>query len=181
MTVLVWPFLVAGTLAGTALLVVLPLGALVWLLTLLLSRSVSRLEIAMQTYFHGPLSPMIARPVYHPIFQRIKTVSSPHGGIRAVVDVPPEGVSGSPERAEPEVVWEKNVFKNAWAMFCDHLSYQGLSYLILTKAIITLLSSIVIVVIFPISVALILPLPGTLELIRRFGRWQAAVAVEALQ
>jgi hypothetical protein len=175
---------------------------------------------------------MIARPVYHPIFQRIKTVSSPHGGIRAVVDVPPEVLTGSPdgrERAEPEVVWEKNVFKNAWAMvrcrvspsqithhradcpclilfafsfavsrphlwsckfspplahlrsFPDHLSYQGLTYLILTKALITLLSSIVIAVIFPISVALVLPLPGTLEMIRRFGRWQAAVAVEALQ
>lgn len=80
-----------------------------------------------------------------------------------------------------EVVWEKNVFKNAWAMFCDHLSYQGLTYLVLTKAIVTLLSTIVIVIIVPVSAALIFPLPGVLEIIRRFGRWQAGLAIEALQ
>lgn len=50
-----------------------------------------------------------------------------------------------------------------------------------TKALITLASSIVIIVLVPISAALIVPLPGMLELVRRFGRWQAGVAVEGLQ
>ncbi len=157
----------------------------------------------MQSYFHAPLSSQIPRPTYHPIFQRIKTVVSPHGSIRAVVDLHENG-NGNPNAPmgeNAEVVWEKNVFKNAWAMFCgehscrivdcclrfdvvlraDHLSYQGLTYLVLTKAIVTLLSTIVIVIIVPVSAALIFPLPGVLEIIRRFGRWQAGLAIEALQ
>jgi hypothetical protein len=61
------------------------------------------------------------------------------------------------------------------------MSYQCLYYLVVTKALITLLSSLVIIVLVPVSAALIIPLPGALELVRRFGRWQAGVAVEGLQ
>lgn len=43
---LVWPFLVVGTVAGTALLITLPLGAAVWWLTLILARSAARLEVS---------------------------------------------------------------------------------------------------------------------------------------
>lgn len=40
-----WPFLLVGTLAGTALLITLPLGVIVWWLTLILARSAARLEV----------------------------------------------------------------------------------------------------------------------------------------
>lgn len=43
--VLLWPLLVAGTLTGTVLLITLPLGALIWFLTLILARSACRLEV----------------------------------------------------------------------------------------------------------------------------------------
>lgn len=42
---LVWPWLVIGTLVGTALLITLPIGAAVWWITLFLSRSAARLEV----------------------------------------------------------------------------------------------------------------------------------------
>lgn len=42
---LIWPWLVVGTLVGTALLITLPIGAAVWWITLFLSRSSARLEV----------------------------------------------------------------------------------------------------------------------------------------
>lgn len=43
------------------------------------------------------------------------------------------------------------------------------------------MSSLIMIVAIPISAALIIPLPYALEMVRRFGRWQAGLAVEALQ
>lgn len=40
-----WPPLLVGTLAGTALLITLPIGAAVWWLTLIIARSAARLEV----------------------------------------------------------------------------------------------------------------------------------------
>ncbi|KAJ9109504.1 hypothetical protein QFC20_003248 [Naganishia adeliensis] len=189
--ILLWPILVVGTVTGTILLITLPLGALVWFITLILARSACRLELKMQLYFHSPLRSSIPRPVYFPIFRRIKLAEGADGQVQPVVEVHGEG-----ETAElTGVVHERNFFKNCWSMaswvaslpgpvltrFTDHISYQCLYYLVVTKALITLASSIVIIVLVPISAALIVPLPGMLELVRRFGRWQAGVAVEGLQ
>jgi hypothetical protein len=41
----IWPWLVIGTLVGTALLITLPIGAAIWWITLFLSRSSARLEV----------------------------------------------------------------------------------------------------------------------------------------
>jgi hypothetical protein len=43
---LIWPWLVVGTLVGTALLITLPIGAAIWWITLFLSRSSARLEVS---------------------------------------------------------------------------------------------------------------------------------------
>lgn len=42
---LVWPPLLVGTLVGTALLITLPIGAVVWWLTLFIARSAARFEV----------------------------------------------------------------------------------------------------------------------------------------
>jgi hypothetical protein len=63
----------------------------------------------------------------------------------------------------------------------DPLSYQCLYHLLVTKAFVTVLSSLIIIVLFPISVGTIVLLPAMLEMIRRFGRWQAGLSVESLQ
>lgn len=44
---LVWPFLLVGTLVGTALLITLPLGVAVWWLTLIIARSAAKLEVGL--------------------------------------------------------------------------------------------------------------------------------------
>lgn len=63
----------------------------------------------------------------------------------------------------------------------DPLSYQCLYYLVVTKTFVTLLSSIVIIVLIPVCAATIILLPAGLELVKRYGRWQAGLAVESLQ
>ncbi|KAG7580132.1 hypothetical protein FFLO_00103 [Filobasidium floriforme] len=172
-----WPILIAGTLVGTVLLITLPLGAMVWFLVLILARSACRAEIAMQLYFHSPLRSNIPKPVYFTIFKRVKVVAQgPNGVPRPVVEVH-DGSHG--EVAHP--VWERNFLKNGWAMFSDPLSYQCLYHLLVTKAFVTVLSSLIIIVLFPISVGTIVLLPAMLEMIRRFGRWQAGLSVESLQ
>lgn len=97
--VVLWPILVAGTLSGTILLITLPLGVLIWFLLLLISRSACRLELAMQLTFHGPLRSDVSRPVYFPIYMRIKPTEE-----SAVLD----------DRVE--VVWDYHFFRNAWSM-----------------------------------------------------------------
>lgn len=126
--ILLWPILVVGTVTGTILLITLPLGALVWFITLILARSACRLEVRlllifstftnpslqlkMQLYFHSPLRSSIPRPVYFPIFRRIKLAEGADGQVRPVVEVHGEG-----ETAElTGVVHERNFFKNCWSM-----------------------------------------------------------------
>jgi hypothetical protein len=131
---ILWPILIAGTLVGTVLLITLPLGAMVWFLVLIISRSACRaevsgvsdlspwfgsylwysrsLQLAMQLYFHSPLRSNIPRPVYFTIFKRVKVAQGSDGVARPVVRVH-GGNHG--EIANP--VWERNFLKNGWAMF----------------------------------------------------------------
>ncbi|OCF33371.1 hypothetical protein I317_06980 [Kwoniella heveanensis CBS 569] len=220
----VWPFLVAGTLAGTALLITLPIGAAVWWLTLFISRSAARLETIMQLHHHSPLSPTTPAPTYHTIFYRMvprSPVNSPlptpiayqphlhahaypqsyahsHSVQPQTLNLPPSppespGALESSPMYEPNLssstsslnptmgmVWEKRFMKCSYAMFLDHYSYSALSYFLLIKPLITLFSTIVIIALLPIGFGTIVLLPVYLRLLRRWGRWQAEVAVENL-
>ncbi|WRT69395.1 uncharacterized protein IL334_006379 [Kwoniella shivajii] len=202
----VWPFLVAGTLAGTALLITLPLGAAVWWLTLFISRSAARLESIMQLSYHSPLTPA-SPPSYHPIFYRLVPRSPPPSPLSSPTSPWPEtpGNETPPpphDTAETEtgtdpatlalassgilgpsgeiLIWEKRFMKCSYAMFGDHYSYSALSYFLLIKPIITLFSTIVIIVLLPIGVGTIIGLPIYFRLMRRWGKWQAEVAIENL-
>ncbi|RXK38006.1 hypothetical protein M231_04675 [Tremella mesenterica] len=173
----VWPFLVAGTLAGTALLITLPIGAAVWWLTLFISRSAARLEMIMQLHHHSPLDETSPTPTYHPIFYRIKERSTPASPVSPRAPTSPRDV-GSEDPME--VVWEEGFMKCSYAMFSDHYSYSALTYFLLIKPLITLFSTIIILAMLPISFALIFLIPVYLRAMRRWGRWQASVAVENL-
>ncbi|WVQ96398.1 hypothetical protein IAU59_003503 [Kwoniella sp. CBS 9459] len=209
----VWPFLVAGTLAGTALLITLPIGAAVWWLTLFISRSAARLETIMQLHHHSPLSPTTPAPTYHPIFYRLvprspinspiptPTVHSSHSHSHShaqTLNLPPsppespgplecapssplyEPNSSSSMSSSCGMVWEKRFIKCSYAMFLDHYSYSALSYFLLIKPLITLFSTIAIIVLLPIGFGTIVLLPVYLRILRRWGRWQAEVAIENL-
>jgi len=63
----------------------------------------------------------------------------------------------------------------------DPLSYQCLYHILVTKAFVTILSSIIIIILVPVSAATIVLFPAMLEMVRRFGRWQAGLSVESLQ
>jgi hypothetical protein len=52
---------------------------------------------------------------------------------------------------------------------------------LVTKAFVTILSSLIIIVLVPVSAGTIVLLPAALEMVRRFGRWQAGLSVESLQ
>ncbi|KAL1407659.1 hypothetical protein Q8F55_007092 [Vanrija albida] len=136
-----WPLLLAGTLVGTALLITLPLGAVLWWLTLLLARWAARVELRTQARFHGGR----ARP--HPVFAR-------------------DGEAG--------------FLKLSWAMLSDAYSYSALSYFLLVKPLVVLPSFVALVVLFPLALVFTPLLPVFLRANRRFGRWQARVAVENL-
>jgi hypothetical protein len=142
---LLWPLLVVGTLTGTVLLITLPLGALIWFITLILARSACRLEVCMpntlrlvtpsvllihllllpfphqlkmQLFFHSPLRSSIPRPNYFPIFRRIKLSPGADGQVRPVVEVYGEGN----EAEVAGIVHERNFFKNCWSMVCRLVS-----------------------------------------------------------
>lgn len=107
----VWPLLVAGTLAGTALLITLPLGAVVWWLTLILSRTWARLELRSQVYWHGSREsrgeadgwdgwdgPEREGVIWRPVFYRVKVGASPVGSpgtVEAGEWLSPRGVQGA--------------------------------------------------------------------------------------
>ncbi|WVW86589.1 hypothetical protein I302_108639 [Kwoniella bestiolae CBS 10118] len=188
LALLVWPFLVAGTLAGTVLLITLPLGAAVWWLTLFISRSAARLESIMQLHYHSPLSPA-SPPSNHPIFYRLVPSISPTTPISSPTSPYPQtpGLDASDEETPNPIseettalVWEKRFMKCSYAMFLDHYSYSALSYFLLIKPLITLFSTIVIIVLLPIAVGTIIGLPVYLRVLRRWGKWQAEVAIENL-
>lgn len=127
--ILVWPIVVAGTLIGTVLLILFPLGALTWLILLLLCRSLCRLEISLQTSFHSPLRRDVPEPVYFPIWSRIKSVpassySGPVYGTAMERPVVRLERGGQPHGQVAQVVMERNVLKNAWSLFTGRLSHQ---------------------------------------------------------
>lgn len=65
-------------------------------------------------------------------------------------------------------------------MFLDHYSYSSLSYFLLIKPVITLFSTIVIVVVLLLGGATVVGLPMALRAVKRWGKWQAEVAMENL-
>ena len=70
--------------------------------------------------------------------------------------------------------------KSSRCQFCDHYSYSALSYFLLVKPLITLISTILVVALLPVAFATIFGLPVYLRAVRRWGRWQAGVAMENL-
>ncbi|WOO84787.1 uncharacterized protein LOC62_06G008299 [Vanrija pseudolonga] len=70
--------------------------------------------------------------------------------------------------------------KLSWAMLSDYYSYSALSYFLLIKPLVVLPSFIALVALFPIALALFPLLPVFLRANRRFGKWQARVALENL-
>ncbi|WWC95282.1 hypothetical protein V866_002141 [Kwoniella sp. B9012] len=200
LALLVWPFLVAGTLAGTVLLITLPLGAAVWWLTLFISRSAARLESIMQLHYHSPLSPA-SPPSNHPIFYRlvpsvsittnantpISSPTSPYPQTPGLESDAPtlhtetDTENGGVSVEDPTtMVWEKRFMKCSYAMFLDHYSYSALSYFLLIKPLIVLFSTIVIIVLLPVAIGTIVGLPIYLRMLRKWGKWQAEVAIENL-
>ncbi|KAK8870124.1 hypothetical protein IAR55_000694 [Kwoniella newhampshirensis] len=176
----VWPPLLVGTLAGTALLITVPIGAAVWWLTLFISRSAARLETIMQLYHHEPVSPTVPLPTYHPIFYRLVPRSAPNTPIFTPnsIHTPPQNLESA--SSSTDFIWEKRFMKCSYAMFLDHYSYSALSYFLLIKPLITLFSTIVVIALLPIGAATIFGFPVYLRAARRWGRWQAEVAVENL-
>ncbi|CAD6591338.1 MAG: hypothetical protein TREMPRED_006073, partial [Tremellales sp. Tagirdzhanova-0007] len=133
---LVWPPLVAGTLAGTALLITLPIGAAIWWLVLIISRSAAHFETFIQVKYHSPLEQRLLPPIYHPIFHRIKDRSNLPSPISEVAEM-------------PEIQWEKRFIKCSYAMFSDHYSYSALQYFLLVKPLIVLFSTILLIALLP--------------------------------
>ncbi|KAG2154347.1 uncharacterized protein EDB93DRAFT_1131688 [Suillus bovinus] len=154
---LAWVYLFVFTLVGTTLLIALPLGALLCFLNLLGARAFARGELGLQTTFHGPLAYPTPYPPL-PIFQRVRS-----SGVE----------SGSPYH-------ESSFYKNTIAMFTDWTSYQALFYFLVIKPSITLLLTIPLVVVVPVSYVLVFPAPMVLRIVRKLGIWQANVAVEGL-
>jgi hypothetical protein len=64
--------------------------------------------------------------------------------------------------------------------FTDHYSYSALSYFLLIKPVVTLFSTILVLALFPLALGTIFGLPVYLRAARRWGRWQAGVALENL-
>ena len=64
--------------------------------------------------------------------------------------------------------------------FTDSTSYQALFYFLVIKPSITLILTISLLVLFPLSFVLILPAPAFLRAMRKLGIWQANVAIEGL-
>ncbi|KIR60258.1 hypothetical protein I312_104194 [Cryptococcus bacillisporus CA1280] len=195
LALLVWPPLLVGTLAGTALLITLPIGAAVWWITLFIARSAARLETIMQTYYH-PLPPS-KLPPYHPIFHiplapsplptplhsPTSSPSRPHSHLHSRHSANSNQSlhdEENPTTPTPTQQWDKRFTKCSYAMFLDHYSYSSLSYFLLIKPVITLFSTIVIVVVLLLGGATVVGLPVALRAVKRWGKWQAEVAMENL-
>ncbi|KAI6157901.1 hypothetical protein BKA82DRAFT_996172 [Pisolithus tinctorius] len=160
---IVWIYLFLFTLTGTTLLITLPIGAVLCFLDLLGARTFARGELALQTKFHGPLAYSPPYPSW-PIFQRPRLL------------LPSEMEHG----AEEHVCYETSFYRNTHAMFTDSTTYQALFYFLVIKPGITLGITILLIVVVPVSYALIFPAPLMLRLVRKLGIWQANVAVEGL-
>ncbi|WVQ75286.1 hypothetical protein IAR50_004900 [Cryptococcus sp. DSM 104548] len=180
---MVWPWLLIGTLVGTALLITLPLGAMVWWLTLFIARSAARLETIMQLHYHTPLPPGKTAQ-YHPIFYRpLPRSTSPS---YTPLPSPSTHPSYSPRPTDPslsasEVMWDKRFTKNSYTMFLDHYSYSALSYFLLIKPLVTLFGTIMCILVLALGVGTVgVGLPVGLRVVRRWGRWQGEVALDNL-
>ncbi|KAA1474082.1 hypothetical protein DENSPDRAFT_840620 [Dentipellis sp. KUC8613] len=154
-------FLFVFTVLGTTLLVALPLGAVLCFFDLLGARVLSRGEVLLQSKFHGPLAYDLVYPL-PPIFSRIRPSTS--------VEI----------EAGVGTRYERSFYRNSYSMFTDSTSYHALFYFLVIKPSITILLSLLLIVLVPLSVVLVLPAPAMLRLVRRLGIWQANVAVEGL-
>ncbi|EKM54791.1 uncharacterized protein PHACADRAFT_147058 [Phanerochaete carnosa HHB-10118-sp] len=158
-----WIFLFVFTLTGTTTLMALPVGAVLCFLDLIGARAFARGELHLQSTFHHPLSFPIPDPP-PPIFTRTR------------LPTPAEIESGAAVRPQAE----HSFYRNAYALFTDSTSYMPLFYFLVLKPPLTVLLSLFLVCIVPLSFALVFPAPAMLRLVRRLGLWQANVAVEGL-
>ncbi|KAF5376276.1 hypothetical protein D9615_008514 [Tricholomella constricta] len=160
-----WLYLFVFTVAGTTLLMALPLGAILCFFDLIGARAFARGELALQSRFHHPLSypaPYPPRPIF--IRRREATSAEVEAGIAAAGDL----------------VRERSFYKNAYAMFTDPTSYQALFYFLVIKPSITIVFSLVLIIFVLPALVLVLPAPAALRAVRRLGIWQANVAIEGL-
>jgi len=155
-----WIYLFVATFVGAALLLALPIGALLCWLAVFGGRVLARTEIKLQTRFHGPLS---HEPPNHPYFWRTVTYQQT-----------------DPENGEARVVSEQSFFRSSYAMFMDPVSYQNLFYFLVVKPASTLLIFAVLLLLVPPSFVLVVPFPAVLRAARKIGILQANVALESL-
>ncbi|KAG6872928.1 hypothetical protein C0995_005186 [Termitomyces sp. Mi166 len=160
-----WIYLFVFTVAGTTLLMALPLGAILCFFNLIGARAFAKGELYLQSRFHYPLSYPAPYPP-RPIFTRRREATS------AEVEM---GVA-----AAGDLVSERSFYKNSYAMFTDPTSYQALFYFLVIKPSITIVFSLVILVFVLPALILVLPAPAALRAVRRLGIWQANVAIEGL-
>ncbi|KAG6843586.1 hypothetical protein H0H87_002936 [Tephrocybe sp. NHM501043] len=160
-----WVYLFVFTVAGTTLLMALPLGAILCFFDLIGARTFARGELYLQSRFHYPLSYPAPYPP-RPIFTRRREVTSAEveAGGAAAGDLVPEG----------------SFYKNSYAMFTDPTSYQALFYFLVIKPSITIVFSLVLLICVLPALVLVLPAPAALRAVRRLGIWQANVAIEGL-
>jgi len=157
---LAWVYLFVATFAGAALLLALPIGALLCWLAVFGGRVLARFEVTLQTRFHGPLA---HEPPNHPLLWRTMTCRQT-----------------DPENGEVVVVSERSFFRNSYAMFMDVVSYQNLFYFLVVKPAATLLIFVSLAVLVPPAFILIVPFPAVLRATRKIGILQANVALESL-
>ncbi|KAL4249178.1 hypothetical protein AB1N83_014058 [Pleurotus pulmonarius] len=169
---LAWFFLVMCITSSSAsprpymsLFMTLPVFVVICFIVVLGSRVLARIELASQTFFHGPT---VVDSPYRPyrIFTRYRPVE--------VEDVE------MGQRTDGAEIKETSFLMNTRLMFLDRTSYQALFYFLLLKPAIRLVLTILFAIVAPISFALIIPIPLLLRLARRIGVWQANVAVEGL-
>jgi len=158
--IVAWVYLFLATFVGAALLLALPIGALLCWLAVLGGRVLAKFEIYIQTRFHGPLAH--ERPI-HPLFWRTITYRQT-----------------DPENGEAMVISERSFFRSSYAMFTDPTSYQNLFYFLVVKPASTLLILIGLLILVPPAFVLLLPCPAVLRAARKIGILQANVALECL-
>ncbi|KAG7098100.1 hypothetical protein E1B28_000074 [Marasmius oreades] len=175
---LAWIYLFVFTLTGTALLITLPIGALLCFLNAIGARTFARGELYLQTKFHKPslhLYPALNSdspyPHPYPLFIRLRppTAAEIESGLASRGDLLPEN----------------SFYRNSYAMFADPTTYQSLFYFLVIKPAITLGLSLLIVIVFVPMIVLGLvtgglTVPPAMRAVRRLGRWQAGVAIDGL-
>ncbi|KAK7448775.1 hypothetical protein VKT23_013506 [Stygiomarasmius scandens] len=168
-----WVYLFVFTLTGTALLMALPLGAVLCFFNLVGARAFARGELYLQTKFHAPLPyppPYPPRPIFTRQRFRQLTASEIEAGHHHQLASHPEN------QLEPE----PSFYKNTYALFTDPTSYQALFYFLVIKPAITLIFSFLLIVLVLPAMVLVVTAPPALRAVRRLGVWQAGVAVEGL-